>query len=81
MTSSDKWLAQTPQMFRCGLLLDALLQAGAAVTDEASAVEHLGHSPLLVRGHAHNLKVTYPEDFALAETLLQARRPSLGDLA
>jgi 2-C-methyl-D-erythritol 4-phosphate cytidylyltransferase len=76
---SDKWLAQTPQMFRCGLLLDALLQAGAAVTDEASAIEHLGHSPLLVRGSAHNLKVTYPEDFALADALLQARRGCAGD--
>lgn len=75
---SDKWLAQTPQMFRCGLLLDALLQAGAAVTDEASAIEHLGHSPLLVRGSAHNLKVTYPEDFALAEALLSARRGVAG---
>jgi len=76
---SDKWLAQTPQMFRCGLLLDALLQAGAAVTDEASAIEHLGHSPLLVRGSAHNLKVTYPDDFALAEALLQARGEQAGD--
>jgi 2-C-methyl-D-erythritol 4-phosphate cytidylyltransferase len=76
---SDKWQAQTPQMFRCGLLLDALLQAGASVTDEASAVEHLGHSPLLVRGSAHNLKVTYPEDFALAEALLHARSGRLGD--
>jgi len=60
-------------------LLDALLQAGAAVTDEASAIEHLGHSPLLVRGSAHNLKVTYPEDFALAEALLQARGEQAGD--
>jgi 2-C-methyl-D-erythritol 4-phosphate cytidylyltransferase len=76
---SDKWLAQTPQMFRCGLLLDALLQAGANVTDEASAVEHLGHSPLLVRGSAHNLKVTYPEDFALAEALLRARSGYSGE--
>jgi 2-C-methyl-D-erythritol 4-phosphate cytidylyltransferase len=76
---SDKWLAQTPQMFRCGLLLDALQQAGTAVTDEASAIEHLGHSPLLVRGSAHNLKVTYPEDFALAEALLRARRGVAGD--
>lgn len=66
-------------MFRCGLLLDALSQAGAAVTDEASAVEHLGHSPLLVRGSAHNLKVTYPEDFALAQALLTARGIRAGD--
>lgn len=78
---SDKWLAQTPQMFRCGLLLDALLQAGHQVTDEASAIEHLGHSPLLVRGSAHNLKVTYPEDFALAEALLNARSARTGGMA
>ena len=76
---SDKWLAQTPQMFRCGLLLDALLQAGAAVTDEASAIEHLGHAPLLVRGSAHNLKVTFPEDFTLAEAILRSRPPATGE--
>lgn len=76
---SDKWLAQTPQMFRCGLLHDALLQAGANVTDEASAVEHAGYSPLLVRGSAHNLKVTYPEDFALARALLMARGEPTGE--
>ena len=73
---SGKWLAQTPQMFRVGALLDALLQAehrGLAVTDESSAMEALGLSPRLVRGSAHNLKITYPEDFALAEALLQSR--------
>jgi len=71
-----KWLAQTPQMFRVGELLDALLAAGTrglAVTDEASAMEALGLSPRLVRSGAHNLKITYPEDFALAEALLQSR--------
>jgi 2-C-methyl-D-erythritol 4-phosphate cytidylyltransferase len=74
---SGKWLAQTPQMFRLGDLLDALLAAqarGLAVTDEASAMEALGLSPRLVHSGAHNLKITYPEDFALAEALLQSRR-------
>lgn len=74
---AGKWLAQTPQMFRVGALLDALVQAegkGLAVTDECSAMEALGLSPRLVRGSAHNLKVTYPEDFALAEALLQSRQ-------
>jgi 2-C-methyl-D-erythritol 4-phosphate cytidylyltransferase len=73
---AGKWLAQTPQMFRVGALLDALVQAerkGLAVTDESSAMEALGLSPRLVRGSAHNLKVTYPEDFALADALLQSR--------
>jgi 2-C-methyl-D-erythritol 4-phosphate cytidylyltransferase len=40
------------------------------VTDEASAVEALGHAPKLVRGDYTNLKVTWPEDFALAERLV-----------
>ncbi len=64
---ADKWLAQTPQMFRLGLLAHALDAAGSDVTDEASAIEALGLAPMLVRGHPRNLKVTWPEDFALAE--------------
>ena len=71
---ADKWLAQTPQMFRIGALLAALLAAGDAVTDEASAMEHAGHAPLLVLGGAQNFKVTYPDDFALAEAVLMQRR-------
>ena len=71
---SDKWLAQTPQMFRLGLLQRALQEAGDAVTDESSAIEALGLAPRLVPGSAQNFKVTYPEDFALAEAVLQARR-------
>ena len=70
---ADKWLAQTPQMFRLGVLQSALAQAGAAVTDESSAIEALGLRPLLVPGSAQNFKVTYPADFALAEAVLQAR--------
>lgn len=74
----DKWLAQTPQMFRMGVLLRALeagLQHGPeSITDESSAVERLGLQPLLVQGSAWNFKVTYPEDFALAEAVLQARQ-------
>ena len=69
----NKWLAQTPQMFRIGLLLHALERAGGQVTDEATAVEALGHRPLLVPGGAQNLKVTYPDDFALAEAVLKGR--------
>lgn len=69
----DKWLAQTPQMFRLGLLQRALAQTGVAVTDESSAIEALGLAPRLVSGSAQNFKVTYPEDFALAEAVLRAR--------
>jgi 2-C-methyl-D-erythritol 4-phosphate cytidylyltransferase len=70
---NDKWLAQTPQMFRIGPLLAALESAGDAVTDESSAMEARGLRPLLVAGSAQNFKVTYPEDFALAEAMLQSR--------
>jgi len=75
---SDKWLAQTPQMFRIGALVVALQRAAAddfaGITDESSAMEALGHQPLLVRGSAQNFKVTYPEDFALAEAILRSRK-------
>ena len=71
---SDKWLAQTPQMFRLGALKAAIENAGEQVTDEASAMEAQGWQPLLVKGSAQNFKVTYPEDFALAEAVLMARR-------
>ncbi len=73
LSRSDKWLAQTPQMFRLGLLQRALLQTGGEVTDESSAIEALGLAPRLVNGSAQNFKVTYPEDFALAEAVLRAR--------
>ena len=62
---SQVWLAYTPQMFRLGALRDALsagLAAGAAITDEASAMEWAGHAPRLVEGRADNIKVTTPED-------------------
>jgi 2-C-methyl-D-erythritol 4-phosphate cytidylyltransferase len=74
LTRADKWLAQTPQMFRIGMLLDALERAGDAVTDEAGAIEAIGLAPLLVPGSAQNFKLTYAEDFALAEALLHSRR-------
>jgi 2-C-methyl-D-erythritol 4-phosphate cytidylyltransferase len=70
---ADKWLAQTPQMFRLGLLVKALVQMGSLVTDESSAIEGLGLAPKLVAASSHNFKVTYPEDFALAEAILKSR--------
>jgi 2-C-methyl-D-erythritol 4-phosphate cytidylyltransferase len=74
---TDKWLAQTPQMFRVGALHAALAarqaHGFAGVTDEASAMEMAGHHPRLVPGSAQNFKVTYPEDFALAEAILKSR--------
>lgn len=67
------WQAQTPQMFRYGLLKEAL--AGSpGVTDEAGAVEAMGLRPKLVRGEATNLKVTFPADLAMAEWILRGRK-------
>ncbi len=66
------WQAQTPQMFRTGLLAQALQQC-KVVTDDASAVEALGFKPQLVLSDATNFKVTYPQDIKLAELLLQGR--------
>jgi 2-C-methyl-D-erythritol 4-phosphate cytidylyltransferase len=69
------WLAQTPQMFRYRLLIEALRAADpAVVTDEARAIEALGLKPRLVMGDTRNIKVTYPEDLALAELILRSRR-------
>jgi len=67
------WLAQTPQMFRCGLLVEALKKAKAPVTDEAGAVEQLGLRPRLVTGSRDNIKVTFAEDLAIAEAILGRR--------
>jgi 2-C-methyl-D-erythritol 4-phosphate cytidylyltransferase len=78
VSRAGKWAAQTPQMFRLGLLRPALALAGDTVTDEASAVEALGHRPLLVRGDGLNLKVTWPEDFVLAQRLLQVHKDAGG---
>jgi len=72
------WQAQTPQMFRIGMLREAIARAerdGHDLTDEASAVEWLGHAPRLVQGSLRNFKVTYPEDFALAEAILTQAPP------
>jgi 2-C-methyl-D-erythritol 4-phosphate cytidylyltransferase len=63
------WQAQTPQMFRAGLLTQAL-QTSPQVTDEATAIEALGLHPKLVPGEPANFKVTYPQDMLLAELLL-----------
>lgn len=66
------WAAQTPQMFRHGVLLQALEQA-ANMTDEASAIERMGLRPKLVESRTTNLKVTYAADMELAELILRGR--------
>ncbi len=71
-TRDHLWRAQTPQMFRYRVLIEALRRADiAAVTDESSAVEQTGAKPKLVPGSVTNLKVTYPEDLELAELILK----------
>jgi 2-C-methyl-D-erythritol 4-phosphate cytidylyltransferase len=67
------WQAQTPQMFRHGMLSKALALV-PQVTDEASAVEAVGLKPKLVASDVTNLKVTYPLDLQLAEWILANRR-------
>jgi 2-C-methyl-D-erythritol 4-phosphate cytidylyltransferase len=68
------WLAQTPQMFRAGLLAQALHAADRGrITDEASAVERLGLRPRLVAGSRENIKVTFAEDLGIAEAILARR--------
>ena len=72
VSRSQLWRALTPQMFRYGVLRQALEQSagGAQITDESSAVEALGLKPLLVAGRSDNLKITVPEDIAIAERQL-----------
>lgn len=75
---SQLWLAQTPQMFRAGVLAQALHTGNpgvdrSAITDEASAIEQLGLKPRLVPGSRDNIKLTYPEDMGIAQALLERR--------
>jgi len=68
------WRAATPQMFRLDLLHKALAvaaQQGLSVTDEASALELAGWQPMMVEGHPDNIKITLPQDLALAALYLQ----------
>ncbi|PJG83702.1 2-C-methyl-D-erythritol 4-phosphate cytidylyltransferase [Caviibacterium pharyngocola] len=77
------WLAQTPQYFRADLLQNALEQAlaqGLAVTDEASAMEFAGFRPHLVPGRSDNLKITRPEDLALAEFYLNRKNTTTSQI-
>jgi 2-C-methyl-D-erythritol 4-phosphate cytidylyltransferase len=71
---TDLWQAQTPQMFKYGVLKHALqTNTGAAsrahFTDESEAIEALGLKPILVQGELRNLKVTYPQDLEMLEAL------------
>ncbi|MGB3611538.1 MAG: 2-C-methyl-D-erythritol 4-phosphate cytidylyltransferase [Cellvibrio sp.] len=77
---SELWLAQTPQLFRYGLLRATLADALARcqpITDEASALEAGGYPHRVVEGRADNIKITRPEDLALAQTILQQQEQTL----
>lgn len=67
------WQAQTPQMFKVGMLQQALMSSlDRQPTDEAQAMEWAGHTPKLVLGDLKNLKITYPHDIAVVSALMQA---------
>ncbi len=73
VTRQGLWHAFTPQMFRLGMLQEALravVKQGLEVTDDASAMELAGYQPLMVEGHADNIKITRPEDLELASFYL-----------
>ena len=68
------WHAMTPQFFQTQQIMDALsaaLEKGLLITDEASAMEFAGYSPKLIMSRADNIKITVPEDLALAQFILQ----------
>jgi 2-C-methyl-D-erythritol 4-phosphate cytidylyltransferase len=71
MSRNNVWYAQTPQVFRYHVLQNALAHKKIVFTDEASAVERLGLSVKIVPGSVTNLKITYPEDLILAESLIK----------
>ena len=70
VSRANLWQAQTPQMFRYGVLKKALEIFNGTPTDESEAIEALGLQPALVQGELRNLKITYPQDLALLEALL-----------
>ena len=75
---SRLWRAFTPQVFPLGRLRAALgsaIESGRAVTDEAQAMELTGARPLLVEGSPGNVKITRPEDLALARAMLATEAP------
>jgi len=76
LTTVDRdnvWQASTPQMFRLAKLQQALetaLQQDQHITDEASAIELTGQTPMIVEGRSDNIKITHPQDLLLAEKYL-----------
>ncbi|MFK7862675.1 MAG: 2-C-methyl-D-erythritol 4-phosphate cytidylyltransferase, partial [Pseudohongiellaceae bacterium] len=70
------WSALTPQLFRYAALREAMESADnvkQSVTDEASAMERMGHNVKVIAGSSRNIKITHPDDLALAEMILKSR--------
>lgn len=69
--------ALTPQMFKIGLLREALsqcVQQGIDVTDESQAMEKMGYRPKLVVGSSTNIKITTPADLKVAKAMIEMQR-------
>ncbi len=80
ISRENLWSAQTPQMFRLNLLVDALCRAhrtGQIVTDESSAVEALGYHPQMIHAKHPNPKLTYASDMSYIEYLLAKQTEAL----
>jgi 2-C-methyl-D-erythritol 4-phosphate cytidylyltransferase len=73
LNRQELWAVQTPQIFRFDIIAEAHEQVKEDVTDDASMVEHTGHKVKLYMGSYNNIKITTPEDLALAE-LIAGRR-------
>ena len=69
LNRQELWAVQTPQVFRFDIITGAHQRVGSDVTDDASMVEQLGHKVKLYMGSYNNIKITTPEDLALAELI------------
>ena len=72
ISRENLWQAQTPQMFRFNVLIQALESSNGKPTDEAQAVEAMGLKPKLIKGELRNLKITYPHDLVFLEAIFSA---------
>ena len=80
MQRETLWRALTPQMFSLGLLLESVLaakEADVSITDEAAAMEYMGHNVQLIPGLSTNIKITFPSDIAFARYFLNSTQVNL----
>ena len=73
LNRSTLWSIQTPQVFRRSLLEASIAESGADATDEATILERMGHTVQIFQGDVGNIKVTTPQDLAIAEAILASR--------